>query len=431
VFAFARRALITIAWSVFAFHASARVRAEPAAAISGALQSCVSSALALTRGSDIRPGAEHTVFLLSGDSQIYSQQFRETECVGFVAAGARHAQSVELIVQAADGRPLARSASPTALAYAVHCGHPGEVVFATVRMLDGQGEVVYVPLEHAGARPAALETLERCPALGAARPAPIEVGPEPPGRPIDEQFAAISGELGELGYANESIVAYGTVAPGHHDAQGIVLHADRCYALVAVGSRDVLDLDMRVFGPSLPLTSAGVDLSRRRDARVKLCTEAPARYVVDVSAFVGAGAYAVQAYELNEPAPVASISGRSRIAYAELAARMRARGMRAHALTSGIVKVDDVLGIPLSFKGGACYAVGVVAGTELDASALQLGLLNEQGELLALDSRADEAPLVFHCASRDESLRAVVRPNQTRNEARFVLLLGEEGANAE
>jgi hypothetical protein len=407
------------------------VHAQPApAAISGALQDCVSSAVADPAGS-VHAGPQRTVFLLSGDAQVFSQSFSASECVGFVAAGARHAQSLEVMIQAADGRPLARSATPSALAYALHCGHPGEVVFATVRMLDGQGEVVYVPLVNAGAHPAALDALQQCRALGTPRPAPLEVGPEPAGMPIDQQFEAVGAELAALGYGEERVVAFGTLGPGHHDAQGVVLRSGRCYALVAAGSRDVMDLDMRVFGPQLPLASAGADVSRRRDARVKLCAEGSGRYVIDVSAFQGSGAYAVQAYELAEPAGVVGIAGRSRIAYAELSARMRARGMLAKPLTSGLVKADEVLGIPLSLRGDACYAVGIVASPELDASALQVGLQTEQGELLGLDSRADDPPLLFHCARRDEQLRAVVRPNQTRGAARFVLLLGSEVATAE
>jgi hypothetical protein len=408
------------------------VHAQPApAAVSGALQDCVASAVAKSGAGEVQAGAQRTIFLLSGDTQVFSQRFVASECVGFVAAGARHAQSLELVIQGADGRPLARSATPSALAYALHCGHPGEVVFATVRMLDGQGEVVYVPLVNAGVRPAALDALQQCRALGTPRPAPLEVGPEPAGMPIDQQFEAVGAELAELGYGEERVVAFGTLGPGHHDAQGVVLRSGHCYALIAAGSRDVLDLDMRVFGPQLPLATAGADVSRKRDARIKLCAEGSGRYVIDVSAFQGSGAYAVQAFELAEPPGVVGITGRSRIAYAELSARMRARGMLAKPLTSGLVKADDVLGIPLSLRRDACYAFGVVASSELDASALQLGLQSEHGELLGLDSRSDDAPLLFHCARRDEQLRAVVRPNQTRSSARFVLLLGSEVATAE
>jgi hypothetical protein len=372
------------------------------------------------------PGPQRTSFLLSGDTQVFSRRFASADCVGFLAAGARNAQAIELVVQSADGRPLARSATPATLAYALHCGHPGEVVFATLRMLDGQGEVIYVPLEHAGSRPAALAALEQCPALGTPRPSPVAVGPEPAGKSIEEQFEASRSELAELGYGSDQVVGFGTLPADQHDARGVVLDADHCYALVAAGSRDILDLDLRVFGPRLPLAPAGIDVSRKRGAVVKLCAEAPARYVIDVSAFQGEGAYAVQALELDEPPRAPGIAGQMRIGYAEALARMRARGMAGKVLTSGIVKADDVLGIPLSFVGGSCYAVAAVAASDLDGGALQLGLRGDHGELLALDTRSNDAPLVFHCSERAELLQAVVRSNQGRGSARFALLVGRE-----
>jgi hypothetical protein len=405
-------------------------RAEQSAAVSGELQTCVARAAAQTRATGVVPGPARTAFLLSGDTRVFAERYKSTECSGFLAAGARHAQSLELVLQGADGRVLARSATPSTLAYAQHCGRAGELVFATLRMLDGQGEVVYVPLERAGSRPAALRSLEQCPALGTPRPAPLEVGPEPPGKSIDEQLELARNELGELGYTPERMVAYGTLSAGQHDARGLVLNPGRCYALIAVGSRQIMDLDLRVFGPVLPLAPAAADVSRRRAARVKLCAQAPARYVLDVSAFQGQGAYAIQSFELNEPPAVPGIAGNARIGYAEAVARMRARGLSGKVLTSGIVGADDVLGIPLSFAGGACYAVAAVDASESAANAIQLGLEGERGELLALDSRPDSVPLLYHCPTRDALLSAVVRPNQTRNKARFVLLVGSETSGA-
>ena len=401
-------------------------RAQTAAISGGLLQACVSAAVARARAAGVVPGAQRTTFLLSGDSQVFSHVFTHADCVGFVAAGARQTQALELVVQTAEGRPVARSATPATLAYAVHCGHAGEQVFATLRMLDGQGEVVFVPLEHADGRPGALSALEDCPALGTPRPAPIAVGPEPVGKSIEEQFAVARTELSELGYGSDQVVGFGTLPADQHDARGVVLAPDRCYALVAVGSRDILDLDLRVFGPRLPLQPAGVDVSRKRAARVKLCAEAPARYVLDVSAFQGEGAYAVQAFELNEPAAAPGVVGQMRIAYAEVLARMRRRGMLGTVLTSGIVQQEDAIGIPLTLSAGACYAVAVVAASEPDNAGLQLGLRGEHAELVALDTRPNDAPLVFHCAQHNELLQAVVRSTQGRAAARFVLVLGRE-----
>lgn len=390
------------------------------------LEMCVSQAAEGARNGGAVPGEATTVFMLTGDSRVFSQRWQGRECVGFLAAGSRHVQSVELVLQAEDGRLLARSARPSTLAYAQHCGTPGETVLATVRVLDGQGEVVFEPLRNAGPRPAALQSLESCAALGTPRPAPLDVGPELPGPSIEAQLDAARDELAGLGYRSGRLLAYGAVRAGQHAANGLVLTKDKCFALVAVGSQDIVDLDLRVFGPKLPLTAAGSDLTRSRAAHVKLCAEAPARYVLDVAAFQGEGAYAVAALELNEPAPVPGIAGSARIAYAELVARMHARGLNGRVVTTGIVEPDEQLAVPIGSSAPGCFAVGALDASERNAGALQLGLKADDGELVAYDAPSGEAPLLFHCSEGAESLQAVVRPSSGRRETRFVLVVGRD-----
>jgi hypothetical protein len=390
------------------------------------LHDCVRDVIAQTRAAGARPEPVRTVFMLTGDSQVFSQRLDGPDCVGFLVAGARQVQSLELVLQDAEGHALAHSAKPASWAYAEHCGLSGDVVFATVRMLDGQGEVLFVPLHRAGPHPAALRSLEECSALGTPRPAPVDVGPEPPGRSIEEQLEVTRRELAPLGYGNEHVVAAGTLLSGQHDANGLVLRPSRCYAIVAAGSDEILDLDLRIFGPTLPLTEAGSDLTRRRLAEAKLCARAPGRYVIDVSAFQGEGAYAVAVLPLTEPAAVPGIVGQARIAYAEIAARMQARGMRTHVVTTGIISAAEQLAVPVDFVAGECRAIGALDSSGREPSGLQLGLESEHGELLALDGRPGEPPLVFHCAQQPERVQAVVRTLAARSPARFVLLLGED-----
>jgi hypothetical protein len=256
------------------------------------------------------------------------------------------------------------------------------------------------------------------------------VGPEPEGESIDTQLEAARAELAELGYDAGHLLAYGALRPGQHAANGLVLSRDRCYALLALGSHEIVDLDLRVFGPTLPLAAAASDVSRSRAARVKLCAEAPARYVVDVSAFQGEGAYAVAALELSEPKPAPGVQGAARIAYAELSARMRSRGFDASVLTSGVLRRSEQLTVPLPLRAGACVAVGALDASAHAGGALQLGLKTTNGQLLSLDTRAD-APLLFHCAGNEpEDLHVVVSASPGRRQARFVLLLGREAEEA-
>jgi len=391
----------------------------------------VSTALASPTVSQTTLGRQQTKFMLAGDSHVVFERYTDDGCLGFLVAGARHVQSLELALRAQDGREIARSGKPSALAYVRHCGVKGEAIFATLRVLDGQGEVVYARLVSDEPRPSAVRILEQCIALGTPRPAPLDMGPEPRGPSIDQQLQAVRSELSALGYAPGHLVSYGNLRAGEHAATGAALQRGRCYALVALGSEEVLDLDMRVFGPTLPLSAAGVDISRARTARVKLCARDPARYVMDVSAFQGEGAYAVAALELSEPAETPGIAGTARIDYAELNARMRARGFSPEVLTSGILGQEEQLSVPLSLRAGACYAVGALDSSEPanehGSASLQLGLKGSDGSLVALDAATGEAPLLFHCAPSDEQLHAVINAGTARPQTRFVLLLGHDG----
>jgi len=391
------------------------------------IERCITAAIP----AEVRDAAStKTKFLLTGDAQVFTSRFTARECLGFMAAGARHVQSLELSLRGQDGRLISQSAKPTSLAYARYCGAPGDTVFATVRVLDGQGEVVYASLPGESQLTAAVRRLDSCAALGSPRPAPLDVGPDPEGVSIDQQLDAARAELGELGYDPGHVLAYGTLRPGQHAANGLVLSRQHCYALLAVGSQQVVDLDLRVFGPTMPLTAAGSDVSRSRGARVKLCAEAPARYVVDVSAFQGEGAYAVAALQLNEPKLAPGIRGAARIPFAELSARMTARGFRPAVLTSGVLGRGEQLSVPLQLRAGSCLAVGVLDASTRPVGALQLGLRTRDGRLLALDTRAD-APLLYHCAeAQEEELSAVISASPGRRQSRFVLLVGREAEEA-
>jgi len=392
------------------------------------IERCTASAL---RGERVhhREGT-HTSFMLTGESQVLVERFHTQSCLGFLAAGARHVQSLSLQLRSQDGRELSQSQTPSTLAYVRHCGASGEVVFPTLRVLDGQGEVVYSVIESAQEHPSALAALESCTALGTPRPPPLDVGPVLEGQSIEQQLSAARAELSGLGYGTEQMAAFGALGPGEHATKGVVFDAERCYALIAVGNPQVLDLDMRLFGPTLPLTAAGSDVSRSRSARVKFCAQPPARYVLDVSVYQGHGSYAVAALALHEPARVPGIVGAARIDYAELLARMQARGFEGHALTSGVVARNEQLTVPLPVRAGTCYALGVLDSSErvnsASAAVLSLGLKAPNGALLALDTTPGRAPLLFHCADSDARLQVVVGAGPNQRQARFVVMLGRD-----
>jgi hypothetical protein len=366
-------------------------------------------------------------FLIAGDARVHAVHFDKADCRGFLAVGAKHTQDVELRVQDLSGKLLATSEGPTTTPFVFHCGAAGESAVVVLRVLDGQGEVVFAPLAHSQLDAAAQQSLASCPAVGTPRPAPIDVGPEPHARAINEELDHVSAQLAPLGYHAERMVAYGTLANEAHNASVVQLEPERCYALVAVGSRDVGDIDLRVFDPSVSFEPLEQDIARRRDALVKLCAGTPGRYVLDAAAFVGEGAYAVQLYGLDEPANVPrSVTGKSRISYAESVARMRARGFTPETLDSSVVSADTSLTRPLSLQGGSCYAVAAVASGGSAAGRLELALTDEGGELLALSAGNNDDPMVFDCPRETSSRKVIVRTKDAHGAGRFVLLLGRE-----
>ncbi|HEX7479826.1 MAG TPA: hypothetical protein VF331_18630 [Polyangiales bacterium] len=370
-------------------------------------------------------------FFLAGDVRVHPYVLAQDDCAAFIAVGAKYVQDIDLRVNAEDGRTVARADGPSAKPYALYCGRAGDRVFVTLRVMDGQGEVSYAVLGHASEPMAALALLDGCPWIGEPRPAAIDVGPEPAARSIPEEMEHTRAALAPLGYKPGALLAYGTLAAGQHEARGMQLDAAHCYALVAVGSRDVVDLDLRMFGgPRLFAEPLMADTTRRRNAMVKLCASAPAHYIADVSVFQGAGAYSVQAFELQEPDArlPPGVDETARIAYAETARRMLQHGMHAQLLTTAIVSPAEILRLPLRLPEAACYAVAAVAVGETKPGALELGLTDERGELLATDAAAARAPLVYHCATAQQALQLSVRAREAHGASRLLVVLGRDAA---
>jgi hypothetical protein len=290
-------------------------------------------------------------------------------------------------------------------------------------MTDGQGEVLFAALSDA--RPA-LASLATCAALGAPRPAALELGPEPSARPLEDELHALAFDLAESGYQPDGLIAFGALLSGQHEARLIALEPRSCYALAAIGDADVSDLDMRVFAQGSTPEPVTSDTSRRRNAVVKLCTNERTRYLLDTAVFQGEGGYVVQAYRLATTDEVPGIEGQARLSYAEVRARMNARGFVARPITTGLVAPNERLRVPVPVRAGQCYAVAAVAVADSPRGALDLGVLDTRGQLAALDTGNEEDPLAFYCAAADGVASVLVRAKDARGTARFALILGRE-----
>ncbi|MFI5309366.1 MAG: hypothetical protein ACHQ53_18570, partial [Polyangiales bacterium] len=170
------------------------------------------------------------------------------------------------------------------------------------------------------------------------------------------------------------------------------------------------------------------DVTRHRDAVVKVCPDRPAVYVLDVRMYRGAGSYVVQSFGLAETSekPPPGIEGSARIAYAELRARLDARGMHMSPVVWGAIQPEGTQSLPIPVRAGRCYAIAVVASPDFNGGDLDLSLVEKSGRVLAAEIGPGANPLVFHCAERDSIVRAVVQAHEIRRLARFLLVIGED-----
>ena len=425
----AARPLPSALFGIAAFLASALGASGAAAEGQNTLRACVERAVNAARSQGARPSGPPVVdFMLTGDERTYEYALPENGCLGLLAVGHRQVQHLGLALLAPSGRLLAQDDARSAHPYARFCGPAGRKLVVDVRMLDGEGEFHLVPLWNAPASLDALETIMgSCMSTGDPRPDLIDVGPEPLGPPIDVELSALSKRLAGLGYRRGGGVLAGGLPERQREVRRVMLEGGQCYALAGVGDGDVEDIDMRLLSISDTTALVASDVTRQRDAVLKVCPERPGVFVLDVRMYRGAGSYVVQSYGLSEPPGPRppGVEGGTRIPYAELTAQLAERGMRTTPVAWGLLQPEGVQAVPLHLRAGRCYAVSALAAPEFAGGDMDMSLVDEEGRLFASEIGPSPHPLVFHCAERDTLARAVVQAHEIRRPARFLLVLGE------
>ena len=400
-----------------------------AEAQSRTLAQCVERVVNAARQQGARPsGAPVVDFMLTGDHRSYENVLPQDGCLGMLAVGHRSVQNLALAMFAPSGRMLAQNSERGAHAYARFCGEAGRKIVTEVRMLDGEGEFHLVPIWNAPPGLDALESvMESCMHTGDPRPDPVDVGPEPLGPPIDVELLAVAKQLSSLGYRLEGGVLFGGLPERRREVRRVMLGGGQCYALAAVGDGDVEDIDMRLLWMTDTTSLVAADVTRRRDAVVKVCPEQDGIYVLDVRMYRGSGRYVVQSFGLKEPAtpPPPGVDGGTRIPYAEMLAKVEEHGMKAAPLTWGMLQPGATQTIPIEVHKDHCYAIGAIATADFTGSDLDLSLVDEDGSLFAAEIGPGPHPLVFHCSKTDSVVRAVLYGHEVRRPSRFLVMVGE------
>lgn len=394
------------------------------------LAACVKRVVQSARSQKARPlGAPVVDFMLTGERDTYHFTLPEDGCLGLLAVGHRQVQHLGLTLFATSGRVLAQDEERDARAYTRFCGQAGRRFVAEVSMLDGQGEYHLVPLWDAPPALAALEpVMASCMNAGDRRPDLEDVGPEPLGRPLELEELAVAQELLPLGYRLESNVLGGTLSERRRELRRVILPAGRCFALAAIGDAAVEDIDMRLLSVGDSATLIAADVTRRRNAIVKVCPEEAGIYVLDVRMYRGSGRYTVDSFALVESgtAAPAGIEGSMRIPYAEMLTALAQRGMQAAPVTWGLLQPENTQSVPLKVRAGQCYGVGAIASSDFSGGDLDLMVVDEAGNLKAAEVGPNAHPMVFHCSDRDGLVHAVLKGREVHRSARFLLMLAEE-----
>ena len=349
-------------------------------------------------------------------------------CIGLLALGHQRLRALQLQVHDESGQQRVRVAG--ARPYARVCGIRGGQLHVTLTATDGRGEFQVLALQQAPQElPQLRAWLQECAPLDGLAAATLpDVGPEPKGPPIWRALSLVEARLEELGYKQLGETQFGHLKERRREGRARYLVGGRCYSIAAVGDSKVVDLDLRLFAPSRDATLLASDVSRGRDAVVKICPQRSGQYLLDVRMYQGSGNYALRSFVLAEPngeARPSGVQGLARILYAELVSRIERRGMVARPLGWGLVPAGNALTLPVQLEAGRCYALGGVPADEIQRGDLDLALVDGSGTLLAWDVGRGSQPLIFHCAKRSGTYRTVASIHGNRDASRYLVVLGQ------
>jgi len=243
-------------------------------------------------------------------------------------------------------------------------------------------------------------------------------------------YAAMDRELQGRGYDGLGTASRGVLDAGGTASHELEVEAGQCYAVAAVGSEAVTDLDIRLFDGD------GDEVDRdEADGRTPLaraCPEGAGRYRVEVQLSTGGGAYMYRPYRFTrgtrgafgltgvlylramEMVAVLDGEGYEPAAPPERRARqtLAASGRRTHR-----VRLDR----------GSCYAISAVGAQGLHD--LDLELAPPRGAAVSTERGPNPLPVVRHCPTTSGRYRLTV--SARAGAGRYVYQLFRRDAPAE
>lgn len=383
-------------------HARASTPAE------GSLARCLQRAAEVLRKEGARPrGRPRRLFLTEGDRRTTDLRARGTGCLGVLVVGHEGVANLEVALYTAGGIRLDHTGG-TSSGYVRFCGARGLRLALSIGVEEGQGEVRWQAFERA---PLQLPDLDRRVGLcfagrAGTSHAAADVGPDPEGGNVQGAFEAAAAALADRGYGAPLERRSGRLAAGTRTHVPVVLPPGGCYAVMALGDASVEALELRLYDARA--RRADSDIEHRRHATVRLCSEDGGPHVAQLRMHAGSGEFVLGVFELAEvPDPwPPGVEGSARARYAEMAARMRARGVTSPAVRAWAhLTPAQGVGVPVRLEAGRCYALGAVRAGELEDADIDLVLVDPEGRLIARDVGPGPEPQLWHCPVRSAAFR--------------------------
>lgn len=366
-------------------------------------------------------------FMLAPESSEVDIAMPEDGCLGVLAVGRRQVQQIELTVYSAAGEALGQAASAGAYGYVRVCGPAGMRLVAHIVVHSGAGEVEVMSLFGAPEKlPSLASAMTSCIGIGQPQAAPVDIGPEPIGAPLGQRLKLAQARLEAMGYRSQGFPSFGALGSYRREQRELAMPQDTCLAIVAVPDADMGDLDFRIFSSSEPPVLLGRAAARGGAAVVRVCTDAPSDYLLDLRSFSRGGRYAVVSMVIRDPEgfvrPV-GLRSSTRSALWEVAHRFGSVGMKVQELQWADLSGAFEYRAPLPLSAGRCYGVAAIAGTGIKLDSVSLSVTDASGRMVSSDTGGRPQKMVFLCPEMDGNYAAHVMAPAGLGRTRALLIV--------
>lgn len=349
----------------------------------------------LTRERFTRVGPPQGIRRATSEDYNRNLNLQQGVCYTFASLGGNGAEDTDIYVQNPEGETLADDRSTDLDAVVRFCPPATGPYVLRANMYRGDGNLYVAGWVQQQQQ--ATNTTE--PVLGAQQAS----------QGLDERYALLDNDMHARGYEDYGDQTRGQLQQGGTRDIDIQLEGGKCYAIVAVGSNSVRNMDLILLGSN----GRPIDRDVAQDARpiVRVCAENSGAYRMQVSMADGGGDFVYQAYRWprGTRGPF-GLAGLIYVRLAETSSLLNVEGYepsmsvtpeRGRLRREGATARHD-----MQLEAGQCVAALVVGGdgvNDLDVT------ITRGSNTVAADSSRNPFPAVRYCAQQGGRHRVTVK----------------------